>query len=321
MTMPDQATPIDVTLLVCTFNRSADLKELLETALVQETDGTFTYEVLVVDNNSTDDTRHVVENLIRKGHTNLRYLFEPRQGKAFALNTGLAAAQGHIYTIADDDFILPRMWVRQIVEAFRRHPEASFVSGKVLPLWPADVPAWASGTDHWSALALADYGDQPFFADQNRQVCLLACSFRRRDVDAVGGYRTALGVSKDLIGGVEDLEILQRLWKSGRKGIYLPDISFQHKVPANRLTMAYHRRWHTGHGRFYARLRDEQFERSKARLFDVPLHVFRQAGNAALAWAKWQLLRRPREAFTEETKLRFLFGYLSERLQTPSSRE
>src|SRR5262245_14156136 len=171
----DQGASVDVTLLVCTFNRSADLKEMLETALVQETDRSFTYEVLVVDNNSTDDTRRVVDDLIRGGHSNLRYVFERRQGKGFALNTGLAATRGHIYTIADDDFILPRCWVRRIVEGFRQHPEASFVSGKVLPLWPSDVPAWAAGAEHRSALALADYGDQPFFADENRQLCLLAC--------------------------------------------------------------------------------------------------------------------------------------------------
>jgi glycosyltransferase involved in cell wall biosynthesis len=319
--MKEEGAAVDVTLLVCTFNRSADLQEMLETALAQDTDGSFTYEVLVVDNNSTDGTRRVVEDLIGQGHANLRYVFEPRQGKGFALNAGLAAIRSQIYTIADDDFILPRTWVRRIVEGFRQHPDASFVSGKVLPLWPGDVPAWAAATEHWSALALADYGDQPFVADENRQVCLLACSFRRRDVDAVGGYRSTLGVSKDLIGGVEDLEILQRLWKAGRKGVYLPDLSFQHKVPASRLTKAYHRRWHMGHGRFYARLRDERFERSKGRLFDVPLHVFRQSGSAALAWMTWQIRRRPREAFTEETKLRFLFGYLVERLQTPRSRE
>jgi glycosyltransferase involved in cell wall biosynthesis len=59
---------VDVTLLVCTFNRSADLRELLETALAQENDGTFTFEVLVVDNNSSDETRTVVKTLIAHGH-------------------------------------------------------------------------------------------------------------------------------------------------------------------------------------------------------------------------------------------------------------
>ena len=87
------ATPpaVDLTLLVCTFNRSDDLREMLETALAQETDGAFTYDVIVVDNNSTDGTRAVVENLIASGHANLHYLFEERQGKSCALNTGLAS--------------------------------------------------------------------------------------------------------------------------------------------------------------------------------------------------------------------------------------
>lgn len=307
-------TAVDVTLLVCTFNRSGDLREMLETALAQETDGSFNYEVLVVDNNSSDDTREVVEGFIARGHRNLRYRFEARQGKAYALNTGLSAARGSIYTIADDDFVLPPKWIKNIVEAFRAHPDVSFVSGKVLPLWQSEVPAW-TGPEHWSALALADYGDEAFFTDERRQVCLLACSFRRADVEAVGGYHSALGVSRDLIGGVEDLEILQRLWKAGKRGIYVPGITFQHKVPPSRVTKSYHRRWHTGHGRFYARLRDSEFERSRARLFDVPVHLYRQAATAAFEWLKWKLLRRDSEAFACETRLRFFVGFFRERRQ------
>ena len=308
---------VDVTLLVCTFNRSADLRELLETALAQETDGTFTYEVLVVDNNSTDDTRKAVKDLIARGHQALQYIFEGRQGKSYALNTGLAAARGSIYAIVDDDFILPRDWVQRIWDAFRAHPDASFVSGKVLPLWQAEAPEWM-GPDHWSALALADYGDEPFWTDRSNQICLLACSFRRADVEAVGGYRAGLGVSQDLIGGVEDLEILQRLWKAGRKGIYVPGMSFHHKVPANRATKRYHRRWHTGHGRFYARLRDPDFERSKGRLFDVPVHMFRTAARDALGWVAWKLRGRERESFACEARLCFFAGFLRERRQSRS---
>jgi glycosyltransferase involved in cell wall biosynthesis len=319
--MIEQAYPsVDVTLLICTFNRSRDLQEMLATTLAQDTDGSFTYEVLVVDNNSTDDTRQVVERLIADGHRNLRYIFEGQQGKSFALNTGLAAMRGSIYTIADDDSLVPPTWVRSIVEGFRTHPDVSFLSGKVLPLWIGEVPAWI-GNEHWSALGVADYGDQPFYVDTNRLVCLLACSFRRSDIDAVGGYRNALGVSGNLIGSVEDLEILQRLCRSGRKGIYLPHIAIQHKVPPGRLTMAYHRRWHTGHGRFYARLGDEAFERSRGRLLDVPLHMYGQAASASLQWLKLRLLGREREAFITETELRFLLGYFLERRQASRRRE
>jgi glucosyl-dolichyl phosphate glucuronosyltransferase len=319
--MIEQADPsVDVTLLICTFNRSRDLQEMLATTLAQDTDGSFTYEVLVVDNNSTDDTRQVVQRFIADGHRNLRYIFEGQQGKSFALNTGLAAMRGSIYTIADDDSLVPPTWVRSIVEGFRTHPDVSFLSGKVLPLWIGDVPAWI-GTEHWSALGVADYGDEPFYVDSNRLVCLLACSFRRRDIDAVGGYRNALGVSSNLIGSVEDLEILQRLCRSGRKGLYLPHIAIQHKVPPGRLTMAYHRRWHTGHGRFYARLGDEEFERSRGRLLDVPLHMYRQAASASLQWLKLRFLGREHEAFLAETQLRFLIGFFLERRQASRRRE
>jgi glycosyltransferase involved in cell wall biosynthesis len=305
-------TRVDLTLLVCTYNRSADLVEMLDTALAQETGGAFTYEVLVVDNNSTDDTRAVVENFIARGHGNLRYLFEPRQGKSNALNTGLGAARGWIYTIADDDFILPADWLKKIYEGFRAHPQVSFVGGKVLPLWQGPVPTWL-GREHWSSVALADYGDAAFYTDESRQVCLLACSFRRADVDAVGGYRSGLGVSQNQIGGVEDLEILQRLWKAGRRGLYLPEIAFYHKVPPGRLTKDYHRRWHTGHGRFYAAMRDAAFEGSAARLFDVPAHLYRQAASAAAGWVTCQLRGRQAEAFVHETQLRFFDGFFRER--------
>ncbi len=310
--MNDFTGGVDVTLLVCTFNRSTDLRELLQTAVSQKTNGTFTYEILVVDNNSTDDTRATVESFITDGHRNLRYILEPRQGKSFALNTGLKAAAGKIFTITDDDFILPPDWVSKIVEAFAQYPGASFVSGKVHPAWQGPVPSWLT-RDHWAAVALADYGDEPFFTDENHQICLLACSFRKDDVRAVGGYRGDLGVSRNRIGGVEDLEILQRLWHSGRKGIYQPHIGFQHKVQAARLSKAYHRRWHMGHGRFYANLRDENFERSSVRFFDVPGHVYRQLASSILKWIKCTMLLKSDAAFSEETKLRFLFGFLLER--------
>jgi glycosyltransferase involved in cell wall biosynthesis len=311
--MIDQPPPaVDLTLLVCTFNRNGDLREMLETAVAQNTEGAFTYEVLVVDNNSTDGTREVVESVIARGHTNVRYLFEASQGKSCALNAGLAAVRGWSYTIADDDFILPTDWLKTIVSAFRANPAVSFVSGKVLPLWQSEVPSWL-GPEHWSAVALADYGNEEFFADERKQVCLLACSFRVADVEAVGGYRFGLGVSKNLIGGVEDLEILQRLWKAGRRGLYLPGLAFHHKVPPGRMTKAYHRRWHTGHGRFYARLKDPGFEGSAARLFDVPAHLYKQTGAAIVGWLKSMVRARLDESFAYETRVHFFLGFFRER--------
>jgi len=304
----EAVTDVDLTLLVCTYNRSGDVRDMLEAARAQESDGTFTFEVLVVDNNSTDDTRAVVDRAIAGGQSNVRYLFEPRQGKSHALNAGLAAARGVNFTTADDDYIFPPATVRTIVNCFRTRPEVSFVGGKVLPLWRETPPAWLKAS-MWSPIAVADYGDAEFYVDARRPLCLLGCSFRRAAVLDAGGYRTGLSVSKNLIGGVEDLEILQRLWQSGCRGLYLPQLVFHHKVSSSRLTKAYYRRWHTGHGRFYAALRDPEFERSAGRLFDVPWHAYREAGTAALAWTAAIARGRTDAAFEAETRLRFFSGF------------
>ena len=302
---------MDLTLLVCTFNRARDLRDLLETAMAQEVDGTFTYEVLVVDNNSTDDTRSVTEEFVARSNGRVRYLFEARQGKSYALNAGLVAARGAIINITDDDFILPADWARRIVVALRSNPDQSFVGGKILPLWQGVVPGWLDRT-MWAPIALVDYGDRQLRVDLENQLCLIGCSFRRNDLEAVGRYRGNLSVSKGLIGGVEDVEVMQRLTKSGRHGSYLPELFCHHKVQAHRLTKAYYRRWHLGHGRFYALLRDEDFERSAARFCDVPAHMYAQAAAAAVGWCRWRLFR-PHIAFERETRLWFFVGFFRER--------
>lgn len=303
---------IDMTVLVCTFNRCADLRELLESVTAQKTGGAFTYEVLVVDNNSKDDTRGVVESFINRGHKNFRYLFEGRQGRSNALNTGLDAARGAIYVLADDDIILPEDYLRKIFEAFQSHPEVSFVGGKVLPRWKSEVPSWLTQR-HWSAIAMSDYGANEFYTDEANQFCLLAGSFRLADVKAVGGYHRELGVSKGSIGGTEDVDLFARLFKAGRRGMYLPNVELYHKVEPERLTKEYHRRWHTGHGRHYAVMRAAEVEESRARLFDVPVHLYKQAAVSTLRWMQNTLRGKSEEAFWYETQLRFFVGFFRKR--------
>ena len=310
----DSGAKIDITLAVTTYNRSKDLGEMLSTAVAQETEGRFAYEILIVDNNSTDGTKGVVDEFINAGHNNIRYLFEPKQGRSNALKAALNHVRGDIYTIVDDDFILPNNWILKIFQAFERFPDVTFVSGKVLPLWTADPPKWLT-KEHWSAIAMADYGDELLVADANNQICFLACSFKTRAVLEVGGYRLGLGVTPYQGGGVEDLDLLQRLWDAGHKGIFLPDIWFHHKVSPNRCTKEYHRYWHTGHGAFYAAMRDRNFERSGFRLFDVPSHLYRQALLDSAKVVKNLIIGDPDRAFTSEVQLRFFIGFWKKRFR------
>lgn len=310
--METTSSTVDLSLLVCTYNRCEDLRELLETAVAQETEGRFNYEVVVVDNNSTDNTRATVEEFIAAGHKNVRYLFEERQGKSHALNTGLKAVRGWAYVITDDDFLLPPDWARGIYDGFREHPDVAFVSGKVLPLWQAEPPAWLTNR-HWSALAMADYGEKEFITDESNQICLLACAFRVGDVVAVGGYHGELGPQKGRTGATEDLDLLIRLWKSGRKGLYLPHVSFRHKATADRLTKSYHRRWHRDHGRSYAIMRSDETEVGTRRFMGVPAYMYREAMRDFVSWLTCVVRGRSNDAFWHETQLRFFQGYFATR--------
>ena len=106
---------------------------------------------------------------------------------------------------------------------------------------------------------------------------------------------------------------MMRLWKSGRKGLYLPHLHFFHKAEAARLTKEYHRRWHRDHGRSYAIMGRNNGEPAKFKLFDVPSYLYRAAAADALKWVKCMLTRRRDEAFLHETQLQFFKGFLAKR--------
>ncbi len=303
---------MDISLLVCTYNRCGELKELLESAVSQNTEGAFEYEVVVVDNNSSDQTRQVVHELIERGHGNVRYLFEPRQGRSNALNTGLPALRGSYYAIADDDLLLPPDYLARIVATFRTRPDISFLGGKVLPRWSRPVPSWLT-QDHWSALALCDYGESPFEVSHDRQITLLAGAFRVEDVRAVNGYHSELGVSPTRIGGMEDVDLFVRLFATGKRGVYLPQLMLFHKVEPERLEKRYHRRWHLEHGRTYAIMAHGTPEKCRFRLLGVPSYMYHGAAIHAAKWCRRMAFGRFHDAFADECQLRFFLGFFSQR--------
>jgi hypothetical protein len=228
------------------------------------------------------------------------------------LNSGLEAARGTILSMADDDCLLPSDWVRKLVEAFHEHPGISVIGSRVLPMWQDRVPTWLD-RDHWATLALTDYGDKPFDVDADHKARLHSCSVLLADARAVGGFRSVPSLSGEGIGGLDDVNILDRLWLAGKRGIYLPTIVMRRKVPAGRLTKSYHRRWHAAHGRFFALMRGANVEESGVRLFDAPAHIYKEAGHAALGWLKSWMGREPDLAFMCEMQLRFCLAFLRER--------
>lgn len=305
---------MDVSIIVSTYNRCSLLAGALR-ALLSQVPADLAYEILVVDNNSTDQTRPLVEALGRQHPEKLKYLFEAKQGLSYGRNAGIAAARSSVIAFTDDDVSVAADWVWHIKSGFEANPDIDFLGGKVVPRWPGEPPPWLTKAN-WSPLALLDYGDRPFYVDSGRQLCLIGANFafRRRAFDKVGLFKTDFQRVKDGIGSLEDHEILLRLWRTGSKGLYLPELVATAEIEPDRMEKRYHRRWHASHGRFYAALHSEEVERSKlGKLFGVPAHLYRQALSDFAGWIGARMRRHPAEAFTKELGLRYFAGFASRR--------
>ena len=177
----------DISVVVPTHNRRQLLANTLE-SLIGQRAPSVRYEVLVVDNNSSDDTRDVVETFMQRW-TAVRYLFEPRPGVSHARNTGIAAARAPIVAFIDDDVEADPTWVMTIKRAFDDHPDIDCVGGKIEGRWAEQPPAWLNQF-HWGAIALqAEKG--PHFDADHASACLLTANFacRRAALEEIGASR------------------------------------------------------------------------------------------------------------------------------------
>jgi len=224
-----------VSVLICTYNRADLLRETLAALRELDAPERCDVEILIVDNNSTDTTRLVVEEAAATSPVRVVYLQERQQGKSFALNRGLAEASGAVIALTDDDVLPARQWLARIVETFRERP-VTFVFGKVLPRWGCVPPPELLTTraqDIWGPLAIVDYGDDPveYQADRVGQRLPIGANlaFAKTALVAIGGWRTDLGkVNNTLISG-EDHEIFVRLRRHGLySGYYDPRVSVRH---------------------------------------------------------------------------------------------
>ena len=290
-------TVSSVTVLICTFNRARLLRETLAALQTAKLPAECAADIVVVDNNSTDHTAAVVSESAASGPLRVTYLAEPRQGKSFALNTGLGHARGDVVALTDDDVLPGADWLTRIVAAFRER-EVTFVFGKVLPRWgrvPPPELLTAQGQDVWGPLALVDYGNEPvtYVAESRSQRLPVGANlaFARSALVTIGGWRTDLGkVNNTLISG-EDHEIFTRLRAHGLyAGYYDPANSVRHYVPASRLTRRYFRQWFFWHGKTQALMMQDLYPDVDIAqvpwIAGVPRFVFRQFSEQLWRWLR-----------------------------------
>ena len=317
------------TVLIATYNRAALLDRTLGSLRRLRMDPDRRWEVIVVDNNSTDATRDVVERHGRDFPVPLRYLLETRQGRSSALNAGIAAAAGTVIAMTDDDVIVDEQWLEAACDALLdpASPDIAYAGGPVRPLWEAPPPPWLDlhRGDLWGTIAIQDHGDERFVYEEKKKVPLGANMAATRSLFArIGHFRADLGrTSGARVLGQEVPELLARARAAGCRGAYVPAMQVDHHIPAARLTRRYFRRWWYGKGVSRARLEESRpitelgvDLRVTPHVFGVPRYMYRSALQDAGAWVRATVARRPAEAFRHEMMLVYFLGYLMTRVRS-----
>ncbi|HEY3579516.1 MAG TPA: glycosyltransferase [Pyrinomonadaceae bacterium] len=322
--MSEQTEIPDISVVITTYNRADLLAATLQGLFVQETGGV-RYEIVVVDNNSTDNTRQVVESFCDRGGPVLRYVFEPRQGVSHGRNAGVTAARASIIAFTDDDVVPTPGWVAQIKRAFDKHKHIDVLGGKILPEWQSPPPRWLT-TDHWWPLALLDRGDEPFYVNAANPLCLPTANaaFRREVLSYIGPFSEQFSTR-------EDHELLIRLWQSGRQGLYEPKMVVLAKVQPERMCKSYHRQWNKATGKFNSLMRLGEImdadgsigpeSRNTLRLYDVPAYMYRELFVESFRWLKQRISGNESTRLQCENRLYYLCGYVSTRYGQTSARK
>ena len=297
--------------IIPTFNRDASLKKTLSSLAAARLPENFEIVVTVVDNNSTDDTKQAVAEMQPQfTDIKLEYLFEKKQGRSHALNTGIKAADGDILSGIDDDEEIDENWFVEVEKIFReRWNKIDFVGGKLLPNWETAPPAWIEPLKD-GVICWRDYGDEEWVYDRTTPMITGGHGIFKRSVfEEIGLYDENIGAQgKGFISG-EDEILYDQLLTNGKRGIYNPKLIIYHYVPAYRLNKNYYRRWLFGVGisRSLADVHYKPFD--GAILFGVPRWMYRTAVRGVFDKVKHLIRRRETDALAAENQPVIFAGY------------
>jgi len=298
---------MNITVILCTYNRCENLSKALESLAASALPDS--WEVLVVDNNSSDRTREVTQNFCDRYPGRFRYMFEPRPGKSNALNAGIKDARGDILAFTDDDVTVEPTWLRNLTVVLQDSTWAGS-AGRTLPEQSFSPPSWIprKGLYALAPLAVFDRGAEPFQLSETPYGNNMA--YRKSMFEKYGGFRADLGPCAGSLDvqKSEDSEFGTRLLEAGERLRYEPSAVLFHSVPQIRVQKSYFLGWWFDKAR--SDIRGFGLEPS-TRWFirGIPIYLFRRLA----AWTvRWLLAFEPSLRFDAKIKVWEIAGMILE---------
>jgi glycosyltransferase involved in cell wall biosynthesis len=231
-----------ISVILCTYNRCQSLVTALESVAASRLSDSVDWEVLVVDNNSKDQTRKVVEEFIACHPGRFRYFFEAKQGKSHALNTGIRESSGDVVAFMDDDVVVDAVWLHTLTAVLQRS-EWSGVGGRILPERSFEPPEWLALDRKYALAPLAIFDLGPRSGELFEAPFGTNMAFRREVFVKIGGFRTDLGPCPGSEIRGEDTEFGDRALAAQLRLWYQPSAIVYHSLNAERLTKRYFLAW------------------------------------------------------------------------------
>lgn len=235
-----------ISVVVCTHNRAYSLEQTLKSLQGMAVPVGLSWELIIVDNNSSDNTKEVIDNFINKFDLNVKYVVEKHQGLSYARNMGVQKASGTIIAFTDDDCIVDRHWIASISREFHSNESIAGIGGRVEVYNKLDRP-----------VSVRIYKEKMTLSSIDRLFNLIiGCNmaFARPVFDEIGGFDTDFGAGTRF-ASTEDIDFLYRTYKKGLKVIYSPDVLVYHNHGRrnDKQIKALYKGYAIGRGAFYCK--------------------------------------------------------------------
>lgn len=256
-----------LSVVICTYNRAASLAETLDSVNACDLPAGCDVELVLIDNNSNDDTAAVCDRFAPAARMPFRRVLETAQGLSFARNRGIREAKGDVIIFTDDDVLVNATWLTAYATEFGAFG-ADCAFGRVLPDWRGTRPDWFH---NWlrPAYALLDYGDERFVVTTTQHEFFGAnFAVRRQLLAETGGFDVKLGRTKGKLFIGEETRVFLELIRRNARIVYNPAIEVHHVIEERRKEKAYMFRYYhdTAESLVYAALQAP----ARRRVFGIP---------------------------------------------------